>query len=98
MAWLHDLAEYINNISPAADGLHNNIASWFYWWGPDHSASTSLCCNFVAHRTARQHFVRYLLLLWVPVHALLLNTWLFLEEPVDTLHCSRHASNLGCYF
>ena len=31
IAWIHDFTEYINNIGAADDGLHNNIASWFYW-------------------------------------------------------------------
>lgn len=29
--WIHDFTEYINNVGSAADGRHNNIASWFYW-------------------------------------------------------------------
>lgn len=30
--WIHDLAEWMNNIGSANDGLHASIGSFFYWW------------------------------------------------------------------
>lgn len=31
LSWLHDFTEWINNISPANDGLHAPVTSFFYW-------------------------------------------------------------------
>ena len=31
MEWIHDFAEWRNNIAPANDGLHNAVNSYFYW-------------------------------------------------------------------
>ncbi len=33
-AWLHDLSQWINNIGLANDGLHTDVTSFFYWYGP----------------------------------------------------------------
>lgn len=34
MAWIHDVAQWRNNIGAANDGLHDNVNSYFYWWAP----------------------------------------------------------------
>ena len=37
--WLHDLSQWVNNIGPANDGLHNDVTSFFYWCALLHEAS-----------------------------------------------------------
>lgn len=31
LSWLRDLSSWINNMSPANDGQHSPVTSYFYW-------------------------------------------------------------------
>ncbi|BDA42796.1 probable major extracellular endoglucanase [Coccomyxa sp. Obi] len=40
LSWLRDLSSWINNISPANDGQHSPVTSFFYWCWNDNSGDT----------------------------------------------------------
>jgi hypothetical protein len=50
LQWIHDFSEWVNNISPANDGQHSPVTSYFYWCACTKSGSMHVCLTKTSQR------------------------------------------------